>query len=128
MDYTDARPFSYFETYELTVTSASSDRQLMRAPWPIDMYAELIEVKISNSVGSAGQVVMWDQDLSNSTPTTRGSAGQALVIVAAGAAAFSGQSAASNEDPGLATRFYGGCALQATIVNMQIQASFRIAR
>lgn len=125
---TDARPFSYFETYELTVTSASADRQIMRAPWPIDMYAELISVSVSNPLASAGQVVMWDQDLSNSTPTTRGSAGQALAVFSIGGAAFSGQSSTGTISSPPQTRFYGGIACQASIVNMGLAVTVRLAR
>lgn len=128
--FTDARPFSYFETYNVVVTSAGMNQQLMRAPWPLDMYVELIAVKTANSLASAGQLVMWDQDLSNTTPTTRGSAGQALAVFEAGAAPFSGQ--AANVDEGAhfipATRFYGGIACQASVINMGVSFTVRIAR
>ena len=130
MQFTDTRPFSYFETYNVVVTSAGMSQQIMRAPWPLDMYAELITVKTSNSIASAGQLVLWDQDLSNTTPTTRGSAGQALQVFEAGAASFSGQAANVDEGANVipTTRFYGGIACQASVINMGVSVVVRIAR
>ena len=120
-------PFSYLDTVNLVVTSANSDRQLYRAPWPLDMYVELLDVRVTNSLGSGGQIVMWDQDLSNTTPTTVGSAGQALAIFGVGGAAMSGVASATiTYEPGPTPRFYGGIAMQASALNAQISATVRI--
>lgn len=120
-------PFSYYETYNLIVTSAGTNVQLARAPWTQGMYFELLDVRVGNQLASAGQVVMWDQDLSNTTPTTRGSAGQALAIYSAGAASASGQAAGiTTAEAGPTTRFYAGIAMQASVLNAAVSALVRI--
>lgn len=113
-------------------TSANADRQLMRASWPINMYAELESIRITNSVGSGGQVILWDQDLSNTTPTSRGSAGGYLAIFGVNAAGASAVASTTVEYGGAGHApnpiFYAGIALQASLLNGHISALVRHRR
>jgi hypothetical protein len=129
-------PYTYVEEYNLVPTSANADRQLARAPWPLGMYFELLAVRITSQADvSGGQVVMWDQDLSNTTPTTRGSAGGSQVAIFGTNATSTGASGVSattiafgGPSGGPTPRFYGGIALQATRLNTHISAEVRIMR
>lgn len=124
-------PYTFTKTYKLEPTSAGQDRQLMRASWPLGMYAELEAITITGQIASAGQVVLWDQDLTNSTPTTRGSAGGALAIFGASAGAASGVGATTVEyggDGRPKPKFYAGIATQASMLNVHISALVRHRR
>ena len=123
----DYEPFTWRETYSVVVTSANSNFQLARMPWadPINKIGRLKKVTISNLDGAGATVHMWDQDLSSSTPTTRGSAGTALVVLGAGGAGASGVGATTvawGEKDLPSTPFLGGMALQATRINVAISA------
>ena len=113
-------------------TSGNADRQLMRAPWPIGMYAELEAITVTGQIATGGQVILWDQDLSNTTPTTRGSAGGALAIFGVTAAGSSGvasttvQYGAAGHQPN--PKFFAGIACQASILNAHISALVRLRR
>lgn len=123
----DYEPFTWRDTYSVTVTSANSTFQLARMPWadPVNKMGRLKKVAISNLDGAGVTVHMWDQDQSNSTPTTRGSAGTALVVLGVAGAGASGVGAATvlfGEKDLPATAFNGGISLQATRINVQISA------
>jgi hypothetical protein len=93
------------------------------------MYFELLDVRVGNQLATGGQVLIWDQDLSNTTPTTRGSAGQAIVVLGANAAAVSGVAAGTTAyTAGPSPRFYAGLAMQASLINTQVSALVRIQR
>lgn len=119
-------PYSWTQEYNLSVTSANADRQLMRASWPLNLTARLLSIRITNTTGDAsgGQVVLWDQDLSNTSTTSRGSAGGALAIFGVGAAAASGIAATTveygDEAGGPTPDFFAGIACQATRINAHI--------
>lgn len=119
-------PYSWTQEYNLTVTSANSNQQLMRASWPLNLTAKLLSIRITNTTGDAsgGQVVLWDQDLSNTTPATRGSAGGFLAIFGVGAAGASGVAATTieygREGGGTTPDFNAGIAVQASRLNTHI--------
>jgi hypothetical protein len=123
---------SYTETYSVLVLSGASNFQLMRAPWPspVNKMAYLLNVMITPQGGGSGaQVVMWDQDLSNSTPPTRGSAGGAILILGAGASSFSGVATNTTTYSTLQMThepFVGGIAMQASQINTLVSARVKI--
>jgi hypothetical protein len=92
MSFADRIPFSYRVVKTKKITSAGVDTLLTRAPWqaPINKYYRIIKVVITNYNGSAGTLSLWDQDLSSTTPATRGSAGAALVNLSCPGPAASG--------------------------------------
>ena len=85
-------PFGYTQKYSVRVPSGATNQQLVRMPWqtPVQKPGYLIKVGITNPVGTAGRVDIWDQDLSNTTPPTAGSAGAALFVLGVNASALSG--------------------------------------
>lgn len=87
-------PFSYTIGYSVKVASGSVDTQLVRMPWasPGNRPGLLTFAAISNSFATAGVANIWDQDLSNTTPPTAGSAGAAIFPLEFGASAASGVS------------------------------------
>jgi hypothetical protein len=127
-------PYTYHDTLQLMPTSASADRQLGRAPWPLNQYWELESLTITNSDGSAsgGQIVLWDQDLTNTTPSTRGSAGGYLAAFGVGAAAASGVASTTivynQEGNAPRPKFYAGIAMQASRLNILVSAKVRVRR
>lgn len=124
-------PYTYTKTYQTTPTSAGADRQLMRASWPLGMYAELEALTVTGQLATGAQVVLWDQDLSNTTPTTRGSAGGALAIFGVTAGASSGVAGTTVQyggDGRPKPKAYGGFAFQASTLNVQISALIRHRR
>jgi hypothetical protein len=124
---------SYTEEYSTTILSASTNYQLARAPWPSPVNKKIVLQKIwitSQTPSSLGaQLVIWDQDLSNSTPPTRGSAGGATLILGAQGGSVSGVSAATmliSETQNTEKEFIGGFAMQSSIVNVNVSATFKI--
>lgn len=125
-------PFTYRVSKTLRITSANSNFQLSRAPWPdpVNRIYRIKQLVISNPSGAAAQVVIWDQDLSNSTPVARGSAGGALINVGVAASGASGTySAAEKFDEGQLPDvfFQGGIAVQANQINVAIAAELEVA-
>lgn len=126
----DYEPFTWEDTASVRVTSANSTFQLARMPWadPVNKYGRLKKVTITNLDGAGATVHMWDQDQSSSTPTTRGSAGTALVVLGVGAAAASGLGATTavfGEKDLPAEPFLGGISVQATRINVHISATIQ---
>lgn len=115
-------PFTYFESYSKKATSASSNFQLCRMPWPspTSKPGRLVEVAITNTMGVAGILQIWDQDLSNTTPPTRGSAGDGIYTLEIAASAASGVAAkttlyAIDQLPD--HEFVGGIAFQSNVID-----------
>lgn len=81
------KPFSWRKGYYSIVASGNVDTQLVRMPWasPANRRGLLRKVMITNRAGVGGILSIWDQDLSNSTPPTAGSAGGAIFPLAFGA-------------------------------------------
>jgi len=124
---------SYSETYSFIVLSANTNFQLARSPWPAPVNKKMVLQKLSvtNTLPSSlgGQIVIWDQDLSNSTPPTRGSAGGAILTVGVQAGSVSGVTATTmliSETQCPEESFIGGLAMQSTLVNTTVSATFRI--
>lgn len=124
---------TFTEEYTLNVLSANTSMQLARAPWPspVNKKMQMMQINVSPQAGASigTQVVIWDQDLSNSTPPTRGSAGGALLVIGAVGSAASGTATVTtvlSETQTVEQQFIAGVALQATTVNVNIAASFKI--
>ena len=119
----EMEPFGMPERYEVRITSANSNFQVARSPWPspVKKYLIVKAVHISNFDGAAGSVHFWDQDLSNSTPPTAGSAGSALVVLGTSASAASGVACTTDKYENIPPKkFYAGIAAQATRINVHI--------
>jgi hypothetical protein len=123
----------YTETYTLNVLSGSTNYQLMRAPWPspVNKKVQILQCVITPTVGTAvgTSVAIWDQDLSNSTPPTRGSAGGALLTLGAAGSAASGTATVStifSEHQLPEQTFLAGIALQSTTVNVNIAMTVKL--
>jgi len=124
---------SYTEDYTLNILSANTSYQLARAPWPspINKKMQLLQINVTPTVGTGlgSQVVIWDQDLSNSTPPTRGSAGGAILTIGATGSAVSGTATATTALSEIQTvehTFIAGVAMQATTVNVNVAATLKI--
>lgn len=85
-------PFSYRQRHQKTIASGSSTNQIARMPWqsPVQRTGKIKRLAVSNPVGTAGYLSIWDQDNSNTTPPTTGSAGDALLLLEIGASGASG--------------------------------------
>src|SRR6186713_2914034 len=86
MSYNNRRPFTSIVHKGKRITSGATDFMITRAPWatPVNKYFVLRKVRVVNSEPTASgstDTVFWDQDLSSTTPTKRGSAGGALFVV-----------------------------------------------
>jgi hypothetical protein len=127
---TGLKPYEWFEDAQVYATSANTSVQLYRAPWPSGRYVEIVGARISNiGAASGGHVVMWDQDLSNTTPTAVGSAALPRAVFGYGAAVASGVGASTVEygrDGTPNPPFYGGIAFQASTLNVHINLKLRI--
>lgn len=86
------KPFSYKESYSVKIPSGAVDTQLVRMPWatPAQRLGIPRKILVTNPVGIAGRLDIWDSDLSNVTIPTAGSAGAALLPLEIGASAASG--------------------------------------
>ena len=133
MTYTSTtalKPYEWYEDAQIYVTSANTSLQLYRAPWPSGSYVEIVGARISNiGAASGGHVLMWDQDISNTTPTPVGSAALPRAVFAYGAAAASGVAASTVEygrDGTPNPPFFGGIALQASTLNVHIDVRLKI--
>lgn len=70
----EVQAFGFSKAETVVVTSANTATQLMRIPWPdpYNMKARIKKILVSNVDVSGAQLLIWDADLSNSTPLTRG--------------------------------------------------------
>jgi hypothetical protein len=67
-----------------SVISSQSGTGITRAPWPAPTNKYYILRKViatQQNVGSGSYLSIWDQDCSNTTPVTRGSAGGPLLQI-----------------------------------------------
>lgn len=125
---------SYVETYHVDFTSAALTFMIARAPWasPVNKKFQLVSLVATNSATGAenqGEVILWDQDLSNSTPPTAGSAGAALVRLGVNASAASGVGAvtnvlSTNECP--PREFIGAITGQSSLINVHLAITVKV--
>ncbi|HKG88797.1 MAG TPA: hypothetical protein VKA95_10755 [Nitrososphaeraceae archaeon] len=113
------KPFSFKKGYSKLIPSGAVSTQLVRMPWqvPVQKPGVLRKVLISNPVGLAGTLAIWDQDLSNTTPPTAGSAGAALLPLGFGLSVLSGsanQTTVYTADQLPEIPFYSGMSSQST--------------
>lgn len=117
-------PFTYTLTKKVTGTSANLNFQLTRVPWadPFNLTYHLKEIHITNPDGAAGQVLLWDQDLSNTTPASRGSASVDGAVYVAGVAASGSSGTGLTAVITLANplKFDAGIAMQVSKLNMTV--------
>lgn len=66
--------FSSRKADAVTINSANTATQVLRIPWaaPVHGKAVIRKIQITTANQSGVTVMFWDADLSNSTPTTRG--------------------------------------------------------
>src|SRR5215211_516534 len=86
------KPFGWKKGYSKFIPSGAVTTQLVRMPWapPVQQPGVLRKVLISNPVGLAGSLAIWDQDQTNTTPPTAGSAGASLIPLEFGLSGLSG--------------------------------------
>ena len=121
-------PFSYRLTHKVSITSGSTSTQIARMPWqsPVNKPGRVKKLAATNTIfGQAGTIRIWDQDLSNVTPPTAGSAGDAIYTLEIPAVAASGVGSktvfyAENDLP--EAEFIGGLAAQSTLPGVSILA------
>lgn len=117
----------------VVATSASTATQLLRIPWadPYNMKARLKKLQISNVISGSTTVFFWDADLSNTTPTTRGTGNLTnnLLAVGVGAAPLSSGGVTTvtfSEDQLPAIEFEAGIAFASNQINTQVSGEFEI--
>ena len=121
-------PFSYRETHPSSVASGSVSFQVARMPWqsPVNKPGFLKKIAVTNTVfGQAGTLSIWDQDLSNTTPPTAGSAGGAIISLEIPAVAASGVGSKTSffaENDIADVQFIGGIAAQSTLPGVRVLA------
>lgn len=73
-------PFGYVQAHVKIISSGNTDTQIARMPWqtPVSKPGILRKVILTNASSVGGYVKLWDEDASNATPPTTGSAGAAL--------------------------------------------------
>ena len=121
-------PFSYRLTHTASIASGSVSTQIARMPWqsPVNKPGRLKKLAVTNTIfGAAGTISIWDQDLSNTTPPTAGSAGGAILALEITAVAASGVGSktvfyAENDLPEV--EFIGGLAAQSTLPGVKVLA------
>lgn len=124
---------SYVETYHVDFTSAASTFMVARAPWasPVGKKFQLVSIVATNrnQNGLGSEVTLWDQDLSNSTPPTAGSAGAALVRfgVAAGGTSGAGSTTATlSTDICPPREFVGAITGQSAQLNVHLAVTVKV--
>lgn len=121
------RPFSYRQAHVKIIASGDTDYQIARMPWqtPVQKPGVIRKLAVTNNAsGVTGNLIIWDQDISNTTPPTAGSAGAALISLALPAAGASGAGGTtvytSDQLPEL--YFIGGIAAQASTDSVTVMA------
>ena len=114
------KPFGYTLGYSVRIASGAVSQQLVRMPWqtPVQKPGYVRKVIVTNPVGIAGTISIWDQDLSNTTPPTAGSAGAAIYTLEAAQSAASGVASKTTlygTDQLCDIPFIGGLACQSTL-------------
>ena len=84
----DRRPFSMpYVNHVVTLGAVNNATMIARAPWPapVSKYfvlRKLVATVNPNAVSFSGGILgIWDQDLSNTTPISRGSGGGPLLVI-----------------------------------------------
>ena len=121
-------PFSYREGARATIASGAVSTQVARMPWqsPVNKPGIIKKLAVTNRIfGQAGTLSIWDQDLSNTTPPTAGSAGDAIYSLEIAAVAASGVGAkttfySENDLPEI--QFIGGIAAQSSLPGVTVLA------
>ena len=123
------QPYEDIVTGQVYVTSANANYQLMFAPYPTPTGRKLYLRKliISNALGTAGELRLWDQDLTGSGIASRGSGAQngCLMLLGYPTATLSGVSTSTTifEPSQLPIRaFETGIAVLATQLNCMVMA------
>lgn len=90
--FDDVYPGSVRQWETILIDSSSTNKQLVRGPWPLGQKLVIRKLVLSHQSGIPCSVNIWDQDLSSSstTPPGRGSATSPLLLVGAGATNTSG--------------------------------------
>lgn len=132
---TDRAPFSYIVPKTKLITSGNVDTLITRAPWPngANRYYVLRKATAVNStLSGGGAIVLWDQDLSSTTPAGRGSGASPLYSIPVTGAIISGigsNAASTATRVGLETApriaFYAGITAQGPI-NSQIALELEV--
>lgn len=124
---------SYIETYHVDFVSAASNFMIARAPWasPVNKKFQLVSLAATTRAGSGlqSEIILWDQDLSNTTPPTAGSAGGALIRFGAAANAASGAGAVTTvlaHDVCPPREFIGAITGQSSIINVHLAVTVKV--
>lgn len=122
-----SEPFTYRQRHQKTIASGSSTNQIARMPWqtPVQRVGKIKRLAVSNPVGTAGYLSIWDQDNSNTTPPTTGSAGDALLLLEIGASAASGVAVKTTvyaENDLMDRVFVAGINAQSTLPGVKVMA------
>jgi len=117
--------FSFKRGYSKKLPSGAVDTQLIRMPWapPVQRYGIFTKIMITNPVGVAGRLDIWDQDLTNTSPPTAGSAGASLLPLEFGASAASGAASKTTvytQDQIPDIPFYAGANSQSTLPGVTV--------
>ena len=82
----DERPFAMTVVKHGSVGVTNSGVMITRAPWPAPtnkyyVLRKIIATQTTATGASGGSLAIWDQDLSNTSPVARGSAGGPLLTI-----------------------------------------------
>ncbi len=114
------KPFAYTLGYSKFIPSGAVSTQLVRMPWqtPVQKPGYVRKVSVTSAWGTGGTLAIWDQDLSNTTPPTAGSAGAAIYTLEITTSALSGVSSKTTlytTDQLADIPFIGGLACQSSV-------------
>jgi len=121
-------PFSYRETDYAIIASGAVSTQVARMPWqsPVNKPGIIKKIAVTNRVfGQAGTLSVWDQDLTNTTPPTAGSAGAAIYSLEIGSVAASGVGSKTtfySENDLPEVQFIAGVAVQSSLPGVTVIA------
>lgn len=119
------KSFGYTIGYSVRIPSGAVNQQLVRMPWqtPVQKPGYLRKVMITNPVGTAGILNIWDQDLSNTTPPTAGSAGGAIYALEfelSGASGAASKTTTYTQDVLAEIPIIGGLATQGSLPGVTV--------
>lgn len=119
------KPFGYKQGYSVKIASGAVDTQLVRMPWapPVQRPGYFRKIMVTSPLSNAGRLDIWDQDLSNTTPPTAGSAGAAIYSLEIAASALSGVASKTTiyiQDQLPQVPFVGGAVAQSTLPGVTV--------
>jgi len=119
------KPFAYTLGYSKFIPSGAVATQLVRMPWqtPVQKPGYVRKVMVTSSWGTGGTLNIWDQDLSNTTPPTAGSAGAAIYSLEITTSALSGVASKTTlygTDQLVDVPFIGGLACQSSLPGVTV--------